>query len=500
MKVYWGDLHSHCGVSYGSGTPERAIANARKHLDFCSMTGHAFWPDIPVDDPRLRYDAGIEKHLGGFAKLQLNWDDLLKLQRRHNVRGRFVTFPSYEWHSLEFGDHNCYFNAGNVPLIDAPDLKKLAAKLRCRNADFMMVPHHVGYICGGRGLNWAHFDERVSPLIEIFSSHGCGEADDAPYDYYHSMGARCAESMVRSGLVAGHRFGFCGGTDGHDGYPGHYGHGRTGIIASRLDRATLWTAMKERRVIASTGARIIADVQLDAAGIGQVAAISDRMTLGVRVEGTAPIDKVELIEGSKGAWRLRRLPTPDMRPDFEAGRYKVKIEMGWGVKDLRSSWHVRARVVRGKLLGIDPCFRFSAYDQSETEPCDAVLGFDDRKAEWICQAKQNPASAIAGTHFDASGTQAFILDIEAGPSTRLQLNDGSNKLDLPIAKLAAGSVVANSAGYVSPAIKVHRATPEREFRYSYIERYQPPADRGFVYVRITQTDGQAAWVSPIWYE
>ena len=67
MRLYWGDVHCHCGVSYGQGTPHRALDNARQHLDFCSITGHAFWPDIPM--VLENSNPGIGKHLGGFAKL-----------------------------------------------------------------------------------------------------------------------------------------------------------------------------------------------------------------------------------------------------------------------------------------------------------------------------------------------------------------------------------------------------------------------------------------------
>lgn len=49
MKIFWGDLHNHCAVSYGQGTPALALDNARRQLDFCTITGHAFWPDMPMD-------------------------------------------------------------------------------------------------------------------------------------------------------------------------------------------------------------------------------------------------------------------------------------------------------------------------------------------------------------------------------------------------------------------------------------------------------------------
>ena len=50
--VLWGDLHSHCNVSYGWGSVRRALAVARQQLDFVSLTGHASWPDMPTDRER----------------------------------------------------------------------------------------------------------------------------------------------------------------------------------------------------------------------------------------------------------------------------------------------------------------------------------------------------------------------------------------------------------------------------------------------------------------
>jgi len=181
MKFYWGDIHNHCSASYGNGTPDRALDVAKSHLDFCSITGHAFWPDMPMD--LITQDKIIHHHLGGFNKLQYYWDELLEKQERAQVKGKFVTLPSYEWHSMEFGDHNCYFNAGKVPLIDGPTVAALAKKLKRRDPDFMILPHHVGYPRGYRGCNWDAFSDAISPLVEIYSNHGSGEADDSYYEY-----------------------------------------------------------------------------------------------------------------------------------------------------------------------------------------------------------------------------------------------------------------------------------------------------------------------------
>ncbi|MEN8716436.1 MAG: hypothetical protein ABF384_16095, partial [Verrucomicrobiales bacterium] len=47
LRPLYGDMHNHCGISYGHGSLEDAISNAEEQLDFVSITGHAHWPDMP---------------------------------------------------------------------------------------------------------------------------------------------------------------------------------------------------------------------------------------------------------------------------------------------------------------------------------------------------------------------------------------------------------------------------------------------------------------------
>jgi hypothetical protein len=47
MNIYWGDLHNHCGISYGFGSLENALLAAKGQLDFCAIIGHASWADMP---------------------------------------------------------------------------------------------------------------------------------------------------------------------------------------------------------------------------------------------------------------------------------------------------------------------------------------------------------------------------------------------------------------------------------------------------------------------
>jgi hypothetical protein len=169
-RIYWGDLHSHCSISYGTGSLERALRAAAGHLDFASITGHASWPDMP--DDRTRYADVIDYHRDGFTRLAAHWSDVQAHVERHHRPGRFVPILSTEWHSIAAGDHNVYFPHGDGPIPDGGDLDALCANAP---AGALIVPHHLGYGPGARGIDWDTFDAERSPVVEVVSTHGASD-------------------------------------------------------------------------------------------------------------------------------------------------------------------------------------------------------------------------------------------------------------------------------------------------------------------------------------
>src|SRR5205814_9779787 len=95
-----------------------------------------------------------------------------------------------------------------------------------------------------------------SPLVELFSMHGCSESDEAPYPMLHTMGPRDHDSTIQAGLARGLRFGFVAGTDHHSGYAGSWGDGRMAVWAESLTREALFAAFRARRTYAVTGDKI----------------------------------------------------------------------------------------------------------------------------------------------------------------------------------------------------------------------------------------------------
>ena len=499
MRWRWADLHAHCAVSYGFGTAARALSNAEQHLDACSITGHAFWGDMPTD---LEHnDATMLKHLGGFAKLQRFWPGLLRALDEAHAAGRVATLPSYEWHSLRFGDHNVYVADPELPLVDADTPAALEAALRAVGHDPLVQPHHIGYATGWRGIDWAAFDPGRSPVLEIFSSHGSSEADDAPYPYGENMGFRQGASTARAGLVAGHRFGFQAGTDSHDGYPGHYGHGRVGLLTEGLERRHLFEALRARRTIASTGPHVAMELALDGGGIGAVVQRRDEMDLRVAVRGTDSVVRLEMVEGDRRGWRVRPLPVAAAASDVVPGPHALRIETGWGRHGTISRWDLEARIERGRLLAATPYFRYAGHGNAEPEATERVLGIDELGVAWRCHALAVPSPDRGGTHHAAGGPQTMHLVVEGDERTAIVVRCGAFELRVTLAELVARSVGRFTGGLATPALLISRAAPQREWLLEHRQRIVPPAaEGGFVYLRMLQADGQAAWASPVFLE
>jgi hypothetical protein len=499
VPTFWGDLHAHCAVSYGFGTAERALANGEGHLDFCSVTGHAFWPDMPTD--LERNDATMLKHLGGFAKLQRFWPALLAAADAATAAGRIVTLPSYEWHSMRYGDHNVYAAAPELALLDADTPAGLEAAQRAAGADPLVLPHHIGYAAGWRGIDWGTFDARRSPVLEVFSSHGASEADDAPFPYGENMGFRHGPSTARAGLMAGHRFGFQAGTDSHDGYPGHYGHGRVGVVADRLGRAELVDALRARRTIASTGPNVEVEFELDGAGIGQAVRRRDAMRLHLALRATDTVARLELIEGDADGWRVRPLPTVPASSRFEPGRHRVRVETGWGRHGTIASWNVEARVRGGRLIGATPYFRYAGHGNDEPEPTERMLETSEEHAAWRCRSRAVPSGGLGGTHHAAGGPQTVLLDLDGDADTVLTVRSEAGTIAATLPQLTTASQGRFVGGLATPAIVVQRAAPEREWSLVHDLEVRPPSgDHAFVYLRALQADGQAVWVSPVFLD
>ena len=351
LTPFLGDIHNHCNLSYGHGSLHDALTNARLQLDFVSVTVHAVWPDLPTDDPNLAYL--VDYHEKGFIQAKANWSGYLQDMQQANVDGEFVTFPSFEWHSMQYGDHCIYYQQvqDDLPIIDAPDLLALRQELRDISTPSMMIPHHIGYRQGSRGINWRTFTDEMSPIAEIFSFHGLSESSEGPYPYLHSMGPRHEHSTAQYGWEQGNVFGIVGSTDHHNAFPGAYGYGRMAVWAESLSRDAIWEAIRKRRTCVLTGDRIELQFSLNDAVIGDICPASDQREIGVAVNGGDRIDYVEVLHNNRVIHRESVFPA-SARDDH----FKVYVEMGWGELDEPFDWNVSLDIENGDLINVEPAF------------------------------------------------------------------------------------------------------------------------------------------------
>ena len=496
MQRYWGDLHNHCGISYGHGSLEAALQRAAGQLDFCSVTGHASWPDMPTD--RERYGYLIDFHVGGFEKLAAHWDKVLATFAAHHRPGEFVTFPGFEVHSARYGDRTVVLKEPAGPLVTADSPTALSAALGDR--EHLLYPHHIAYRQGFRGIDWASYEgPGISPLVEIHSMHGCSESDDGPYPYLHVMGPRDSRGTAQAGLAAGHRFGFAGGTDHHSAYPGSWGDGRLAVWATELSRDALFEAFRALRTYAVTGDKIGVDCTIAGAMPGEEVRHRGPREIRWKVEARHWIGTVELLKNNRVIQTWNGVTDPQ-EPVAERAILKVRIEWGWGFKDQPVEWQGRLSLRDGRLLDVEPCFSGAPVLAPTAGHVDEVLlphaiqSIHDRGCRWRSITMGNPTTRHAGT-------QALILTIDARPIDRLLLELNGLQVEHSLAELLTGSCCHYLRGLESEAVQLHRAVPESAWHLSgdWIDP-QPEQEVDGYYLRVRQRNDQWAWVSPVWVE
>jgi hypothetical protein len=486
MKAFYGDIHSHCGASYGHGSVEDALHNARLQLDFCSITGHSSWPDI---GSRAMPEGVRKYHQQGFARLAAGWSEFVHAHSAASRPGSFVAFPSYECHSFQAGDRVVYHRRPPEAMIIPEDFSQLQQAARNSGGDIILLPHHISYARGFRGINWDLFDETASPLVEIISLHGCSESDQAPFPPLHTMGPRSCGQTMQAGLSAGNFFGVTGSTDHHSAHPGSYGWGLTGVWAEDLTLDALWEAFLARRTWALSGDRIELSFQVDGAEMGSEITGSGPRELTYAIRGEAPLDSLEIFKNNNLIERI----CPRARPPRLAEQGRLRMELGWGEKGIPQEWEVRITVLGGRLTRITPKFR----GVDTVDPLDEYQGayrlseITDRGEDFFAfrtTTRGNPTSSTAAT-------QGCGLEIAHGGDGVLEVRANSTMRRFPLVELAQGSAAFHLGGFLSGAVRISRFVPREETTLSGTAVDDGPG--GSYYLRVRQRNNHWAWSSPI---
>jgi Protein of unknown function (DUF3604) len=477
IRRYWADLHGQSGETIGMGTAEEYFRYARDKA-FIDMVGHQ-GNDFQITD--------------GF------WKKLNELTAQFDQPGKFVCVPGYEWsgNTGMGGDRNVFFRHEGRPirrsshiLVEgetSTDAIYTADKLfETLSGEDCRVIAHVG----GRyaDIKYAH-DGRIERSVEVHSTWGT------------------FEWLLHDAFEKGYRVGVVCHSDDHKGRPGATTPGASTFGAMgglscysmpELTRDALFEALRKRRHYGTTGTRLFLDLrgtfEQDVIGFSEdpklgpaeefpvreammgdiIRPASVPMILSVEVIGTAPLERVDVLHGT----RVVQSACPFIASDL--GR---RVRILWQGAEYRGRG--RETVWQGKLaISGNRIARFAPVNFLNPE----------RKVQEVV-----PGTSLAWTSVTTGNLAGIDLWLEDAQVGLLQIETNIVSGEVDLSKLVDGTITFDGGG-LGRKLSAYRL-PETDWSRQLTLRHHATFSGGVdlpVYVRVTQADGHQAWSSPIY--
>lgn len=449
-RPYWGDLHGQSEETVGTNPVSHYFRFARESalVDFAGHQGN------------------------DFQITQAIYDEIKTQANGQNDPGRFVAFVGWEWsgNTPVGGDHNVYYLDDDGPLhrsshvliddksdidTDCQHVTDLYQALRGKRA--MLIPH-----VGGRYANLTWHDAELEPVVEVYSEWG-------EFEWF-----------LKWALEQGYRVGFTAGSDDHKGRPGAawsgagsfgvYG-GLTCVQATELTRQGVWDAVQAHRCYGTSGARIIIDAQADGHPMGSQFDSTNAPVVDVSVSGTAAIERIDLFRGGDivHTW-------PEQIP-----RHDDRFRIAWAGQRIRARkrmvrWDGRLTVDKGAFIDVDGY----AFDT----PSEGLRGVEQQEIRWESVTTGDADGVTFGIDDGAGATLSFETDVLAHCIGVDELRQGPVTVDCGGVDMRVTFEQAPSATQRDVTVQLQDDTP--------------PAGTHPYWVRVTQVDGQKAWVSPFY--
>jgi uncharacterized protein DUF3604 len=477
LRRYWGDLHGQSGETVGMGSAEDYFHYARD-LAFIDMVGHQ-GNDFQITDAF--------------------WRKLNELTAAFDKPGKFVCLPGYEWsgNTGMGGDRNIFYRREGRPirrsshiLVEgqtSTDAIYTADKLfeALAGEDAIVIAH-----VGGRyaDVKYAH-DGRLERAVEVHSSWGT------------------FEWILHDAFEKGFRVGVVCHSDDHKGRPGAtrpgastFGAigGLTCYFMSELTRDALFEALRARHHYGTTGNRLLLDLRgefpeevvhfSDDPLLGPATEYRTRearmgdivrpgavpMQLHAEVVGTAPVERVDVLHGTKVVKTVRPFSGNDL------GR---RVRVRWEGAEYRGRGRETIWQARLSLSGN----RFSRF---------AEVNFlnPERKVQETAPGTELKWTSV--TTGNLAGIDLWLDEAKSG-TLKIETNVVSGEVDL--ASLA-DDVITFDGGGLSRKLSIYRL-PENDWSRTvsldHVVTFSGGRDLP-VYVRVTQADGNQAWSSPVY--
>lgn len=303
MDLFWADTHCHSGLSADAeGELDELVAFGRDvaGLDIMAIVDNDYYPTKAL--------TGAE------------WEVVQATARHHTRAGRFILFPAYEYtyhrasllerNGSDFNHRYVMYPPSGGPLVRRTDpggASDTALVQSLKGTDALLVAHHN---------TWELLDPDLDRTVEVCSSWRiCIEECDF---------------IVRQ-LRAGVKFGFVGSSDSHRMVPG-LGGALTGVFADELTPEAVLDAYRRRRLIATSGCRMLIDFRVADCFIGEEGQVEGKPRVTGRIRAPREIEQVNVIRDGEV---IRQL-TPatdvvelDFTDDAAIGRhvYFVKVKL-----------------------------------------------------------------------------------------------------------------------------------------------------------------------------
>ena len=260
--------------------------------------------------------------------------------------------------------------------------------------------------------------------------------------------------------------------------------------------------MKDKRTYATTGDRIILNLDVNGTGMGQRAAYSDSRNITGRAIGTAPIKSIALYKNNEQIWQQEYLL--DVEPGEEQELLlsfqsdPTPVNTGDAPRGWRH-WRGTLTVEGAQLESIKAMDFINPTTQSLQQNGNTVSFRTHTRGDTSSLLMQ-----LSEVGPDASIRLEFEEALESGsapPFYRSHVSVPATSVVLNLSELQDGALVASlpAQDYPSDGLTLRRVIRDGSRDITFSLNDSDNTDQGdYYYVKVEQANDAIAWSSPIW--
>ena len=290
-RAFFGELHGHCSLSDGSGTPDSYFTFIRDvaGLDFAALTDHDH---------------------GGVAGAELwgeKWEQTKAAAKKYYEPHRFTTILAYEKDAYPwFNNSIVYYNSHDGEMLRSEtdgEMTREELHSYLGRDDILLVPHDTSTLFWGTDFLSLELSDMPS-LMQIYSRYNYSER----YDRELLYDSDCEGGHWLDALNKGAKMGCVAGSDDHCGtnglimpekpYPNCF-PGITGVWAKENTLPAIFEALKARRCFSFMGGRITLDFRLNGHYMGEEISEASERALYFKIEADGEIDTVTIVKNGR---------------------------------------------------------------------------------------------------------------------------------------------------------------------------------------------------------